>query len=266
MIEKTIEVEAESLEEAREQIKAKMPAGFCLFSTRVVSDGKPKTVRGVADTSEAAWAKAQAEVPQGAVVLEKKQVAAPQQAVISVEAYDQASAEKLAKAAARQQFTSSAQVKGVRPMTEGRKGVLGIGKKASQYQADIFQPAVVEITYQTNVRLSLQVRDDDPKNGAVGWIVYEKFPSSEYSDKRREVEKVAQSPEVRQDVIASGWDGWAVYAHQETAEKMARLLTEAGASDPGVRKVRCFRDLFDPRISNPAAAQQMESGWVIEPI
>lgn len=265
MIEKTIEVEATSLEEVRERIKAKMPAGFCLFSTRVVSDGKPKMARGVADTLEAAWAKAQAEVPAGAVILEKKEVAAPRQAVLSVEAYDQASAEKLAKAAARQQFIN-AQVKGVRPMAEGRKGVLGIGKKASQYQADIFQPAVVEITYQTNVRLSLQVRDDDPKNGAVGWIVYERFPSSEFTDKRREVEKAAQSPEVRQDVIASGWDGWAVYAHQETAEKMARLLIEAGAADPGVRKVRCFRDLYDPRINDPAAAQQMESGWVIEPV
>jgi hypothetical protein len=48
MADKTIEIEAETLEEAREQVKSQIPEGLHLLSEQVISDGKPKTVRVVA--------------------------------------------------------------------------------------------------------------------------------------------------------------------------------------------------------------------------
>ena len=41
MAEKTIEIEAESLEEAKEQVKSQTPKGFCALSEQVIADGRP---------------------------------------------------------------------------------------------------------------------------------------------------------------------------------------------------------------------------------
>ena len=58
MDENIIEIEAETLEEAREQVKRQIPEGSCLLTELVISDGKPKTVRAIADATEDAFAKA----------------------------------------------------------------------------------------------------------------------------------------------------------------------------------------------------------------
>jgi hypothetical protein len=84
MSEKTIEVEADTLEEARAQVQSQIPEGLHLLSEQVISDGKPKTVKAVADTTESASAKAQREIPAKATVMEKKELTAPEQRIITV--------------------------------------------------------------------------------------------------------------------------------------------------------------------------------------
>jgi hypothetical protein len=153
MTERIIEIEAESLEEARELVKSQIPEGLCLLSEKVISDGKPKTVKAFADTSKAAFAKAQSELPANASVLEKKELVAPEQKVITTEAFD----EQSAKAQVGNQIGNSAIIKALKLTTSGKQGFLGIGKKPNQYNAEIFQQAVVEITYKTKAKISAEI-------------------------------------------------------------------------------------------------------------
>ena len=97
MAEQIIEVEAESLEQAREQLKSQIPDGLYLLSEQVFRDGKPGAVEIIAETAEEAFAKAQGEVPVGAEILEKKELSTPKQKVIPVEAFDEHSARLSAK-------------------------------------------------------------------------------------------------------------------------------------------------------------------------
>jgi len=148
-----IEATANSLEEAREQIKSRIPTGLQLLSETVVSDGKPKTARGVGETTTAAQAKAEDQVPREAEVIEKKEVGTPELKVVAVKAFDEQSA--------RQEVSSSiprtATLKALRLARPGSKGFLGIGKKPNQYEADVFHQAVVEVTYKEQPRISASV-------------------------------------------------------------------------------------------------------------
>ncbi len=97
--------------------------------------------------------------------------------------------------------------------------------------------------------------------GVVGWIVWERFDSYEWSPRKDVLKSAGQSPEVRAEVLAEGPSGWVVYKHKETADRIAKLLFLAAARDPRPRKVRCFQDKNDPRIRENA--RTMENGWVI---
>jgi ribosomal protein L7/L12 len=148
-----IEVEAETLKEAREKAIAQIPEDLDLVYVKIISDGKPMTVQAIEDTTEEAFAKAQGEIPANASILEKKEIATPDQKVVMVEALD----EQSARAQAEIQIGKTAKVKAVRLKTAGKQGFLGVGKKQNQYEAEIFQPAVVEITYKTKARISARI-------------------------------------------------------------------------------------------------------------
>jgi hypothetical protein len=79
--------------------------------------------------TEAAFAKAQGEIPISAKVLEKKELTAPKQKVITVEAFDEQSAISSAREEAREQIGNNVIVKSVKLITAGRKGFRGNWKK-----------------------------------------------------------------------------------------------------------------------------------------
>jgi len=60
----TLEIEAESLEEAREAVKSRIPAGLSLLSEEIISDGSPKTATAAAATCEAAAEQARGPNPR----------------------------------------------------------------------------------------------------------------------------------------------------------------------------------------------------------
>jgi hypothetical protein len=153
MTQEVIEVAANSLEEAREQIRSRIPTGLQLLSETVISDGKPKTARAVAETTEAALAKAQDEIPHGAEVVEKKEVAAPESKVVTVEAFDEQSAREEVSSGIPRTATLNA----LKLVRSGSKGFLGIGKKPNQYEAEVFHHAVMEITYKEQARVSAKI-------------------------------------------------------------------------------------------------------------
>jgi flagellar basal body-associated protein FliL len=102
------------------------------------------------------------------------------------------------------------------------------------------------------------------KEGTIreGWMVWERFQDNEVTPAKGRLRAVAQSARIKADVIQGGFAGWMVYGHKETAEEIAQLLQDAGADDPGVRKVRVFMSNTDPRIGEKARI--MENGAVLE--
>ena len=60
---RTLNVEADSLEEARRQMESQIPEGLSIRSESIVSDGRPRTATGIAETLEEAYARAQTQVP-----------------------------------------------------------------------------------------------------------------------------------------------------------------------------------------------------------
>jgi hypothetical protein len=151
MTKHTLEVEAESLDEAWAQISLQVPSGYSVLSENIISDGSPNTVMAVADSIDEALEKAMDKVPDGAKVLSQKEVALPEQVTVSVEAYDKAEAKRKLK----EQKGESAVVRGLRLMAPGKKGFLGIGRRPNQYALDVSIPACVEIEYQGKVKISV---------------------------------------------------------------------------------------------------------------
>ncbi|MDP8255055.1 MAG: hypothetical protein P9M14_04845 [Candidatus Alcyoniella australis] len=153
MSEKTIDVEANSLEEARQQIRAQIPEGLHLLSEKVLSDGNPKTIKADSETTEAAFAKVQSQIPGDANAITKKEITAPGPTSIIIKAFD----EQNAKTQVEKQISNTAILKAIRLVASGKKGFLGFGKKPNQYEADIFQQAVVEVTYKQKARISAKI-------------------------------------------------------------------------------------------------------------
>jgi hypothetical protein len=124
-----IEVEAETLEEAREQVKAQTPEGLYLLSEQIISDGRPKTTKAQADTTEMAFAKAQGEIPSNAAILEKKVLSAPEQKVVkfTIEAPDEQSAKTNAEWRTKEEGRA-ATIRSVRLAVAGKKGFWGLAQ------------------------------------------------------------------------------------------------------------------------------------------
>ena len=66
MAEKIIEVEADSLEEARQEIISQIPKGFQVVTEQIISDGKPQTTMVYGETTKAALANVQSNLPNNA--------------------------------------------------------------------------------------------------------------------------------------------------------------------------------------------------------
>jgi predicted RNA-binding protein Jag len=155
MAEKTIEVEADTLEEAREQLKSQVPKGFSVLTEQIISDGKHQIAKASGDTTEAALAKAKSNIPNNADILEQKELSAPEQKVITLEAFDENIARSRARAS---QISKGEVIKSIKVVTPGSKGFLGIGKRPNQYKIEIIREAVVEITYKTKAKISTKIR------------------------------------------------------------------------------------------------------------
>lgn len=148
-IEKEVEVEASTLEGARALLKTHIQEGMELLSEQVLSDGKQKSSKGVANTMEAALNQARSEIPSGAEISGRKQITYPEEYTIFIDAFD----EESAKAKAKQRVGETATVRGADLIAAGKKGFLGIGKKPNRYEATIFQMAVAEVTFKEKVRI-----------------------------------------------------------------------------------------------------------------
>ena len=148
-----IEVEADSLEEARERIKSQIPADSQLLNEEVISSGTTRSIKGIADTTEAAFEKAQSKVPSSAETMDKKVLVNPGRRTVKVEAFDEYNGMALLKP----QLNKSVRVEKLILVSPGSKGFLGIGKSPNSYEAQIVQQAIIEITYKEKVKIRATV-------------------------------------------------------------------------------------------------------------
>lgn len=153
MSKQIVEVEANSLKEAREKVKSQIPKGLHLLSEEIISDGKSKRVKGVADTIEAALEKAQKKIPADADVVEKKTRISPAQRMVTVKAFS----EQHASAQVQGEIDNTAILRSLILRIPGKKGLLGIGKKPNIYEAQVFQRAVVEVIYKRKAKISATI-------------------------------------------------------------------------------------------------------------
>jgi len=145
MTEETIEIEADSLEEAR----SKAPAGCRLIAEEILSDGRPQSVEGMAETTEVAFQQARAKLPAEVEVLGQREVVSPGQKSLQIAAFDEAEARSLAQ----RRLDAGGEILGIRLGNLGRKGFLGIGSQPNTYEVTVTQPARVEITFKAKARI-----------------------------------------------------------------------------------------------------------------
>lgn len=151
----SIEIEADSLFDARRQVKSKVPEGFEIISEKILSDGKIESIRAVADTVETAYEETLSRLPLEVEVVEKKELTAPCRKNVVVEAFD----EKSAKAQIGKEISKTARVENLNLLKQGKKGFFGMRKKPNRYEFQVFEQAVVEIKYKKKARIRVMLHE-----------------------------------------------------------------------------------------------------------
>jgi hypothetical protein len=155
MKQETYEITADSLDAAREQAKARIPEGAYQLSERVLSDGKPVTLKETSEKSESAFEAAKAKVPAGAHIVTEKEVRAPEQVTFRVSAESEA----LARKQAESKVDKTSILQSVSVAIPGKKGFLGIGHTPDQFDIHILRKAAVEVTYKMDAKIVLTAGD-----------------------------------------------------------------------------------------------------------
>ena len=153
MYKQVFEVEADSLELARKQAKAKISKGMDLLSEDILCDGEPQSARAFADSVVAAFKEARKMVPAGSEIIEEKELSSPTHKTIEVKAVNEKKAKLKALGSAL-----NTKIEEIRLKVTGRKGFLGIGKTPNIYDVDIYQPAAAEVIFKAKARIRLEVR------------------------------------------------------------------------------------------------------------
>jgi len=147
MDEERIEVQADTLQEARAQLRAQVPEGFTVLSEEVLADGEPKTARLSA-------------VPDNVQVLAQKELSTPATRTAVVKAFAEAGAQAAAQALARRELGEFGHYRNLRLVSKGGTGFLGLVKKPDEYEVELYREAVFEVTYRTRARISARIRDE----------------------------------------------------------------------------------------------------------
>lgn len=149
----TIEASGETLQEARAQLRKLIPQGQSVLSEIVVCDAKKDHLEGFAETTEAAIRKVNGQVPKDAEVTQSREIRGPQQRVIIVAAHNDAEA----RTKLREQLSKTDVILGMTVRTPGRRGILGLGKKLADFQAEILSQAIVEVKFKLPAKIVAQI-------------------------------------------------------------------------------------------------------------
>jgi hypothetical protein len=152
-IKKELDVEADSLEEARKRARSTLTGDEVLLSQEVISDAGTVTVTGVGATIEAAFEDAERKVPHNALLLARRELVSPLERTFEITASDEPTAKSLAEKCTG----ARAKLESVVLKTPGRKGFLGIGRRPNIYTARVLRRAEVEISFRPKAKLHVRI-------------------------------------------------------------------------------------------------------------
>ena len=154
-----LEVEAETLETARQQVQSHLLPNFFIISETIVSDGKPVSIQGIADTLETAKEKALSLLPPNAEILSQHEFHPASRMVIPIIASNEEEARTNAESQGRQEFHGDVVVENIKLVDPGSKGFLGRKARPPQYEATVVKDAVYKVTYRMKPKIKVEIGD-----------------------------------------------------------------------------------------------------------
>jgi tetratricopeptide (TPR) repeat protein len=155
----TIRAEGTSIADVRRDARSRIPKGWYACSERTISDGKSGTATAEGETEEAALRAARASLPDNAVDPEPT---TRQQADTQTVTVAAATEEAARSQAAVDVGGCHATARKCVLTQDGRKGVLGIGKRLPQFTVEVRRPAIVDVKYGTPTIIELMISDALP--------------------------------------------------------------------------------------------------------
>jgi hypothetical protein len=149
---KTIEIEAESLPEARRQAQSQLGDENAIVREEILSDGTAQTLQGSADSVSEAFTSLELKIPAGASIDTKTVVREPEVKSFDILAEDDQSAKTLAPKA-----DAASRIESVSLKAHGRNGFLGIGRTPNTYEVKQFHRAVAKIVFRPKVRIRCHI-------------------------------------------------------------------------------------------------------------
>jgi tetratricopeptide (TPR) repeat protein len=153
MVNNVIEIEADWIDEAKRLAQAQVPEGYAIAKMEILNAGKSQNIKATSTNIDEAYSIAERKIPPGYKIVKKQVINKPEKKKVTIEAFDLPSAEDLAKTKATNDYGASAYISNLRLITVGTKGFAGIGKKPNIYEVEIEQPATVEVSYQSKVKV-----------------------------------------------------------------------------------------------------------------
>lgn len=152
---RSIVVEADSVEEARNRARSQVPEGAKIISEQILSRGRKGIVKGIADTIESAFEKAERKIKSNLTSSERSVQTKPGWHVVRVEALD----ENDAKSKVQEDSHGTIKIHSVALKDVGKKGLLGLGEKPNSFEIKLFQQAVVSIAYKAKVQFRINIKE-----------------------------------------------------------------------------------------------------------
>ncbi len=141
MSERLIEIEADTLEEARRKLRN--IDELIVLEEFIICREMVEIIEAVADTVEEAFIKAQSKVPAGAKTETQKIKVAHKSITLQVQGNNEESAGN----------GKAEVIASVSLLKKGRNGLFGIGKTPNVYEVVISQQAVVELKFRVRAKL-----------------------------------------------------------------------------------------------------------------
>jgi len=156
---KDINVFAYSLKEAQKKLEAQIPTGFFLISLEK-HESQKLSKKAYANTTDEAFSMIENKIPKKVISINKKIL--KEASIKKVEEYAYNEADIYATSHTMFDDTE-AEIKEISLTTKGSNGVFGIGKKPSIFLVEILYKALVEIDYETFVKIDATITDDIQK-------------------------------------------------------------------------------------------------------
>jgi Pentapeptide repeats (8 copies) len=148
-----VEIEADSVEEARQRAGAGAPHGHVVISEVVLDDGQPRSATGLAETSEGAAAEARSQVPPGGNIYAERALVAPNAWTATLPPGAEQDAVAQAQEMARQ-AGDGVVVRSLVPLPDPTGA-----DHAGGWTAELFQPAIHEVAYVGKTRVRFELAD-----------------------------------------------------------------------------------------------------------